>query len=70
MGCPPGAAADGLTCVVAPVDVLDVEKEQEKAEGHHRCCGAAEQEGETALAVDHLREETTTVATSEAADLS
>lgn len=54
-----GRLGGGFTWAAAPADVLDVEKQQEKAEGRHRRCGAAEQELETALAVHHLQEQTT-----------
>lgn len=49
----------GFTCAAASVEVLDVEEQQETAEGRHRGCGAAEQEGEAALTLDHLQGETT-----------
>lgn len=44
------------------MEALDVEEEQEKAEGRHRGRGAAEQEGEAALPLDHLQGETTRAA--------
>lgn len=43
------------TCVAFPVDMLDIEEQQEQAEADDGCHCTAQQEGVTALTVDHLQ---------------
>lgn len=47
----------GLTYVLPSVDVMYIQKQQEEAESDAGRYGTAQQEGITALTVDHLQED-------------